>query len=164
MFGKNNIIIVDSGLRIKDSLTINIGKNSKVIIGKNFQCGSAIFFINEEPNLIIQIGDDCMFSSAIQLRTSDSHSIYNLNNPNKSLNKAIKGINIGNHCWIGHNVFILKDVTIGNNCVVGMRSLVTRGMYPDNSIYAGSPAKCIKTNIGWSSTNPSLYPVTGSRG
>ena len=142
---------------IKDSLTINIGYNSNIIIGKNFQCGSAVFFISEEPNLTIQIGDDCMFSSSIQLRTSDSHSIYSLEKPNEVLNKAKKGIIIGNHCWIGHNVFILKDTIIGNNCVIGMRSLVTRGIYPDNAVYAGSPAKCIKTNIGWSSTNPSLF-------
>lgn len=152
--GDNNKILIGGG-HVHYSLTIYVGHGSTVEIGKNFNCRHATFFIAEEPKLLIKIGDDCLFSSDIQLRTSDSHSIYSLENPRTPLNKAKRGIEIGDHCWIGHNVILLKDVTLENDVVVGMRSLLTQGIYKSSSIYAGSPARCIRSNIGWSGDNPS---------
>lgn len=42
------------------------------------------------------------------------------------------------------NTIILKGVTIGNNVIIGAGSLVNHDI-PDNSVYAGNPAKFITT-------------------
>lgn len=55
-----------------------------------------------------------------------------------------KDIIIGNHVWIGTNVFIREGITIGNECVIGANSVVTKS-FPDKSIIAGCPAKFIRS-------------------
>jgi acetyltransferase-like isoleucine patch superfamily enzyme len=42
-------------------------------------------------------------------------------------------INIGDNCWIGSNVVILKGVTIGDNVIIGANCLIYKSI-PDNSI------------------------------
>lgn len=42
-------------------------------------------------------------------------------------------VNIGNRCWIGSNVVILKGACIGNNCVIGAGCIIAQEI-PDNSI------------------------------
>lgn len=53
---------------------------------------------------------------------------------------------IGENCWIGRNVSIMKGVTIGDNSVIAANSVVTKSV-PANCIAAGNPAKVVKTNI-----------------
>lgn len=50
---------------------------------------------------------------------------------------------IGNGCWIGHGVKIIKGVTIGNNVIIGGGSIVIDDI-PDNAIVVGVPGKIIK--------------------
>ena len=50
---------------------------------------------------------------------------------------------IGENCWIGRNVSIMKGVTIGDNCVIAANSVVTKSI-PANCIAAGNPAKVVK--------------------
>jgi acetyltransferase-like isoleucine patch superfamily enzyme len=40
---------------------------------------------------------------------------------------------IGQHCWMGSNVMILKNTVIGDNCVIGAGTVVS-GTIPSNSI------------------------------
>jgi acetyltransferase-like isoleucine patch superfamily enzyme len=50
---------------------------------------------------------------------------------------------IGDGCWIGANVTILKGVTIGAGSVVAAGAVVTKSCAP-YSIIGGVPAKLIK--------------------
>lgn len=87
-----------------------------------------------------------MFSSAIELRTGDSHSIID-NETKKRINLA-QNILIENHVWIGAHSIILKGVNIKSNTIIRTNSLVTKSI-PSNCIAAGIPAKIIKNNIDW---------------
>ncbi len=52
-------------------------------------------------------------------------------------------ITIGEGCFIGSNVIILKGTELGKNVVVGAGSVVS-GVFPDNVIIGGVPAKILK--------------------
>ena len=56
----------------------------------------------------------------------------------------VKNVSIGNYVFIGAGSIIMPGVTIGNNVIIGAGSVVTKDV-PDNSIYAGNPAKFIGT-------------------
>jgi|WetSurMetagenome_2_1015567.scaffolds.fasta_scaffold311290_1 acetyltransferase-like isoleucine patch superfamily enzyme len=54
-----------------------------------------------------------------------------------------KPLIIGDDCWFGQGVTILKGVTIGDGVVIGTKSVVTKDVPPFH-IAAGNPAKTIK--------------------
>ena len=55
-----------------------------------------------------------------------------------------KSVRIGDHNWIGDNVFIREGVTIGSHVIIGANSVVTQDL-ADGGIYGGVPAKLIRT-------------------
>lgn len=57
---------------------------------------------------------------------------------------VIKPIKVGNNVFIGYGAVILPGVSIGDNVVIGASSVVTKDV-PSNSVYAGVPAKYIKS-------------------
>lgn len=54
-----------------------------------------------------------------------------------------KPTRIGERCWIGAHVTILKGVTIGEDSVVGAGSVVTKSL-PPRVIAVGNPARVIR--------------------
>lgn len=56
---------------------------------------------------------------------------------------SVKGIVIGDNCWIGASVTIVDGVTVGANSIVAAGSVVTKDV-PEWSIVGGIPAKLIK--------------------
>ena len=46
--------------------------------------------------------------------------------------------------WIDAKATILDGVKIGNGCVIAAGAVVVNGIYPDNSIIGGIPAKVLK--------------------
>ena len=64
-------------------------------------------------------------------------------NPTKRASMIAQPIHIGKNVWIGSNATILAGVSIGNGAVIGAGSVVTKDV-PENTVYAGVPAKKIK--------------------
>ncbi len=54
-----------------------------------------------------------------------------------------KPVVIGNRVWIGAGATILPGVIIGNNVIIATNAVITKNV-PDDEIWAGVPAKCIK--------------------
>lgn len=63
----------------------------------------------------------------------------------KKAKECVKGATIGEKTKIGANVTILPDITIGKNCLIGAGSVVTKDLLEDNCVYAGVPARKIKS-------------------
>ena len=147
ILGSDNVITIGKRVHIKQGTEIWItGNNCKVEIGND-----SIFYQMHlacaESNTQIQIGNECLFAYNIDVRTGDSHPIFNKNSTER-INKG-EDVKIGNHCWIASHVSILKGATIPDDCIVGTRSVVTRKFDQPNTLIVGVPASVRKQNIEW---------------
>ncbi len=95
----------------------------------------------------ITIGRDCLFSSDIQLRTGDSHSVLDMDG--RRIN-ASEDIWIGDHVWVGTKAFFTKGARVASHCIVGARALVTKAFSEPHCTLAGVPAKIVKREVDWS--------------
>lgn len=166
--GKNNVIIVGAKARlfnckikiIGDGNRLEIKSGSTIISNTSFwmQHGCNEIVIGHDSTMEgghlaategtkIIIGDDCMFSSDIEMRTGDSHSIIDTCT-NKRVNQA-ENITIGNHVWLTAHVRVMKGAVVPDNSIVGNSALVTKKFETENALYAGIPAKHVKDNINW---------------
>ena len=170
IIGNNNSVIIGNHSILRESFIRIHGNNNKIIIMDNCKIGKgSSFWIDGDDNKIIirnkttftqfvhlcaqekgtsiDIGEDCMLSNNIIIRTSDSHPIYSMGENCIRLNHA-KSIRIGSHVWIAPKSTIMKGVTIGNGAIIGSESLVTKDV-PDNVLVVGSPSVIVKKEIRW---------------
>ena len=142
--GNSNKIFVGSNSLLVGAANVT-GKRQNLVIGDNTTFQSVSLYLKEDCN--IYIGADCMFSSRIEIRTSDSHAIYDRETAIR-VNKP-GDVVIGDHVWLGKDVIVSKGVTIPDNCVIGAKSFVNKSLSTNHSIYAGIPARLIRSNIIW---------------
>ena len=93
----------------------------------------------------IKIGSYTRVGANCKIIDNDFHPVE-LEFRHKALNEQHSRrapIEIGDDCFIGMNSIILKGTKLGNNVIVGAGSVV-HGIFPDNCIIAGNPAKIIK--------------------
>lgn len=165
--GNNNILnLGDMSYLIKTKITI-IGNNNVIKLGMKDYITNGDFYIEDNDNFLkiknrttfagnvhlaltegkrITIGNECLFSSNVVIRTGDSHSI--LNSKGERTNFA-EDVEIGNHVWITQNVTVLKGTKIPNNSIVGTGSVVTKKFEEENVLITGNPAKIIKRDLNW---------------
>lgn len=141
--GSNSIIYIDSN-PFPISLNMRIGNDSVIYIGKNAYVNrTSNLYATERKNIII--GDELLLSFDVCFRTADPHLIYDCDsleriNPSKS-------ILIGDRVWIGQQSLILKGTDVGSGAIIGGHSVVSNKNIESNSLYAGNPAKKIKSNV-----------------
>ena len=122
------------------------GKNIEVYgdgsfaVGTHSYCGNNCAFQLEE-GYKISIGSNCAISHNVRIYTSNRNVHYFFTQEGKEHDKA--DVTIGDHVWIGANVFIREGVTIGSDVVIGANSVVTRNV-PSASVACGVPAKVIR--------------------
>jgi len=91
---------------------------------------------------IITVGDNVHITDGANFLTHDGGTLlFRSEIPDLEITKPIT---IGDNVYIGNNVILLPGVNIGNNVVIGAGSVVTKDI-PDNSVYAGVPARYIKS-------------------
>jgi acetyltransferase-like isoleucine patch superfamily enzyme len=93
-----------------------------------------------EPYLI-RLGDYVSITSSNFITHDGGVWVFRNEEPDIDI---VKPIVIGNNVFIGINCTILPGVKIGDNTVVGAGSIVTKEL-PGGFVYAGNPAKAIKT-------------------
>lgn len=108
--------------------------------------GASVNFWIEGPEVGIQVGDDCMFSWGIYIRTSDGHGIIDVKEGKKINTHA--NVLIGTHVWVGQDALINKGVKVGSGSIIGARSVVTKSI-PRCCSAAGVPAKVIRHGTTW---------------
>lgn len=166
--GRNNRLVFGEGVEVshceirldgEDNL-IEIGARTRISSGKIYlrhTCGQhirigadttiegAYLLVDEAAS--IDIGNDCMLSTDILIRTGDKHSIIDVAS-NKRINTS-RDVSIADRVWIGRDVQILKGTVLHPESIVGACSLVTKAFAEGNCVVAGVPAKIVKRGIRW---------------
>jgi acetyltransferase-like isoleucine patch superfamily enzyme len=169
VWGNNNTIIIRENCVLNDVIFHIEGDNHYIEIGAEvaFNIAGSIWFEDNdctltigkrstfenvhlavtEPGSTLAIGEDCMFSYDIDVRTGDSHSVIQQDG-NVRTNYA-ENISFGDHVWVASHCVILKGSRIGSDSIVGTRSVVTKSFPQEGVVVAGNPAKIIKRDIMW---------------
>lgn len=142
--GNNNIISIQSRAKLR-GLVYVWGNKSSLRIGADTTAETVRFSVGARAS--ISIGRDCMLSRNIEIRCSDEHPIYDLGN-RQEINTG-KDVTIGDHVWLGEGVRVIKGMSIASGSIVGTGSVVTKSLDEPNAIYAGSPARRIRSNVAW---------------
>lgn len=141
-----NMLLIGDNCHIGSGCSFRLeGNNVKIIIGEHTTVTRNVQFCAQEDNSTITVGEDCMFSNTIIVRTSDSHPIFDENNNRINLPADVY---IGNHVWIAPNSKIFKGVNIGDNSIIGSDTLVIHSI-PAEVLAVGHPAIVIKEKIKW---------------
>lgn len=140
-------VIVGDHCRIRGLKIIVRRPNSMVVIGSRTTWESGAI-ISESGN-IVAVGNDCMMSNGVILRTSDGHTIFDA--ATKAPINDSSDLFIGHHVWLGNSARVSKGARIGSGTIVGQCSIASGKLEP-NSIYAGAPARRIRQGVVWSRT------------
>lgn len=121
-------------IEVCKSRGMKVGKN--VIFVEKPSCGS-------EPYLI-EIGDGTKITAGCSFINHDG-AMYVIRSMEKYADARNFGrIKIGKNCFVGNNCIFLPGSQMGSNCILGAGSVLSSSM-PDNSVYAGVPARFICT-------------------
>lgn len=115
-------------------------KPENIYIGDNTYINGG--FIKASAKAKIEIGNDCLISYNVHLRT-DMHNYLSKDiNINKQ-GDLEKDIIIGDDVWIGFGAQVLSGVKVSNGAVIGAGTIVTKDV-PPYAVVAGVPGKIIK--------------------
>ena len=116
--------------------------NANVVIGN----GTVINGPAEITSRVgVKIGSHCSIAKDTVIMDCDHHKHALAGEKPEDVAKEVI---IGDHCWIGHNVTILKGVKVGEGSIIAAMSLVTKDVEA-RSMVGGVPARKIKENIIW---------------
>ena len=119
-----------------------VDKGATLHIGKNVGISATAIVAHQS----ITIGDNVKIGGGVCIYDTDFHSLdprIRISNKDRQ-NAKKKPVVINDNVFIGAHSTILKGVTIGNNAIIGACSVVTKDI-PDNEVWAGNPARFIKT-------------------
>ena len=98
---------------------------------------------------LISIGDATTISSEVVFLTHDYSISKGLKTIHPELNgRFLKPIRVGSNCFIGMRAILLPGTVLGNNVIVGAGAIV-KGVFPDNVVIGGNPARIICCTDDW---------------
>lgn len=122
--------------------TIEVAKSKGMKVGENLYVQGVPNF-GSEP-FLIEIGNHVTIAEDVSFINHGGDARVT-----KKIEKFKDGrnfgrIKIGNNTFVGKGTILMPGISIGDNCIVGSLSVVSSSI-PDNSVYAGTPAKFICT-------------------
>ena len=126
---------------------ITLGLDCAISMGEKFYSGWDLQITTAE-GADVTFGDDVLIANACRIRADDSHPIYD-GVTGERINPS-RSIAVGNHVWIGQEVFMMPGSSIADGCVIGARSVVTKSRpVPPYTLALGSPATVQREKINW---------------
>jgi acetyltransferase-like isoleucine patch superfamily enzyme len=96
----------------------------------------------------VLVGEDGLWSDEILIQSNDLHGIVD-SATGEILNAGRRRIEIGAHVLLGRRTTVMPNVTIGAGSILAAGAVLTKDV-PRNCIFAGIPARSIKTGVTWS--------------
>lgn len=141
----NSEITIQENVRFSGKIFEKGEGSNRVVIGRKTTIGGISIICSEGTD--VTIGSDCMISFDVEMRTTDSHGIFDMESKRR-INFA-EGIQVADNVWIAAHAKLLKGSKIPEGSVVGFSSVVTKSFDQENVILAGNPARIVKSNIYW---------------
>lgn len=135
-------------------MRLKYGRSQKLSIGDRTTIYGGAIVLDEDSSAII--GSDCLIADGFDIRASDGHSIID-KDTKELLNRVSKPVVIGDHCWFGLNVHVLKHTKVPKNCIIGTQTLLSGIYEEENTIISGVPGKIIRRGVDWNSESPLRY-------
>ncbi len=165
--GNDNQIVLGDRCTLRHCSIHITGNGNSLIFGDKVAMISGEIHIEDDGNIInigshtsflgkthlasiegtkITIGENCLFSSDVVLRTGDSHSI--LNQSGQRINPS-EDITLANHVWVGNRAILTKGASVAQDSVVATGAILTSAVTEPGVVIGGVPAKVIKQGINW---------------
>ena len=122
--------------------TIAVAQNNGLKIGSNLYVEGIPNF-GSEP-FLVEIGNDVTIAENVSFINHGGDARVTKKIEKYKDGRFFGRIKIGNNTFIGKGTILMPGVSIGSNCVIGSLSLISSSV-PDNTVYAGVPAKFICT-------------------
>lgn len=124
-----------------------LGADSSITLGVDVYSGFNVQITTAE-GCAVCIGNDVMIANDCRIRADDSHPIYDGVTGARINHSA--SITVGEHVWIGQEVFLMPGAVVASGSMVGARSMVTKSHpIPANVLAFGTPARVHRRNIHW---------------
>jgi len=147
------------------NLVVALGETYQMAIGATLYSGDTLVVgrrvdswgirVWVQGGTVCTIGDDCLLSENIQIRTTDHHSVIDLASWQQT--NAPADVTIGRHVWIGANCIIVKGTNIGDGSIIASAARVSGGV-PPCELWGGVPARKIRDNVSWVKSHPIPEP------
>jgi len=124
---------IDSSVQVLTPFNTDFGANIK--LGKEIFINKSCMFVDLGG---IELKDNVLIGPDVKI-LSVNHPL----DPKNRRGVILRSVKIKRNAWLGAGVTVCPGVTIGENSVVGAGSVVTKDV-PNNTVYAGVPAKFIK--------------------
>jgi UDP-3-O-[3-hydroxymyristoyl] glucosamine N-acyltransferase len=138
-------IAVGNGVLMMRGIWLSIEKPAWDLPAPVLQIGNLVGF---RPYVTISVAESVIIEDHVNIGSFttiiDSDHVHNEEHPNivYAGSLASSPIRIGEGCWIGERVAILRGSNIGKQCTIGTNSVV-RGNIPDYSVAVGAPARVV---------------------
>ncbi len=151
IWGADNIVVFgeDNPQHLCVNLYVN-GDKTTTFVGSRSTSNNAAIFVQGTGTKVV-IGEDCMFSHGIVIRTSDDHAIFDLDT-GTHLN-PIEDVIIEPLVWLCPEVHVLRGVRIGFGSIVAERSLVKSDV-GRCTLVGGVPARVLRERVSWDRAIP----------
>ncbi|WP_429970345.1 acyltransferase [Fructilactobacillus sp. Tb1] len=136
---KSKFIIGESVTFNKGFSAVVDGEKSDITIGKGafFNCYCSINALNS-----VRIGKFTLFGENVKIY-DHNHIFKEKEIPISKQGYTSGKIVIGDNCWIGSNVVILKGVTIGDHAIIGAGCVIYKDV-PSDSVIVNDQNQIIK--------------------
>lgn len=146
MAGNRNTLTIGKSTRLENLSVWFQGDGSECVVGDGSYISGGQFHLVESGTRIC-IGEGCMVANGVEIRTGDSHGIFD--RTSKARINPGKDVLVERNVWLANGVFLLKGANIAEGCIVGSRSIVTKPLDEAYAAYAGNPARKIRSNVVW---------------
>lgn len=153
-------VVIDDGccLDAKGTTNAGISIGSGVFVGRNtiLSCKNGDIVLEDRANLgfnveifsaaRVRVGKSVLIAAYTYLVGGD-HLYDRVDLPVLDQGRTAKGIDIGDHAWLGAHVVVTDGARVGRDAIVGAGAVVV-GEVPEFCIAAGVPAKVIRDRRG----------------